>query len=452
MAIRTQNLARLEYLPVTPSSISICADVIALVIGIGASLTVKLVGNLPLSEVILIPLAPIFFALRPARIFRSIFKVPFMLIGLWLFGQVITDIYRETKSIDWLRGDAKIVFLAVNILCMAVLVGRNLRRSAVFVGGYSIGSFLTFKFQPVVYSTADPWKFGYYSSVMMFFLLTSCYFYSRRRYAIVGIILMGLIVVNLLLNFRSPVAFLLITFVLVLPVIPERIGRMTILPRLGSVQRVTVLMMFALAATAGSLGLVHIFTYSGFLGEQAQLKNQNQSESKLGLLIGGRPEILVSSHAVWDSPILGHGSWATDMKYVDMLYDYEEKYGLYPNLEDMEEQSNDLIPSHSHLMAAWVESGFLGAIFWAFVLSLVVKSIIRVSTFRPPLAPLYTWLLLTFAWDILFSPFGSGRLISEGFLLVVICDLLESSLSSFKMRERSTQIGFLYDRSIQRRM
>ncbi len=139
--------------------------------------------------------------------------------------------------------------------------------------------------------------------------------------------------------------FLLMTAALILPVIPERIGRLTILPKAGTALRVGVLAMMTMAAAGVALSAIRVASSIGFLGEEAQKKNETQSQSRGGILIGGRPEILVSSQAVLDSPILGHGSWAKDPKYTDMLYDIEAEYDLKPNLDEMVEAGGDLIPT-----------------------------------------------------------------------------------------------------------
>ena len=102
-------------------------------------------------------------------------------------------------------------------------------------------------------------------------------------------------------------------------------------------------------------------------------------------MLGGRPEILVSSRAVLDSPILGHGSWAKDFKYNEMLNDLLIEQGKRENyLQDLDPDWRGLIPVHSHLMGAWVWAGILGAIFWAYIFWLVIKGIVRVSILRPP--------------------------------------------------------------------
>jgi hypothetical protein len=162
---------------------------------------------------------------------------------------------------------------------------------------------------------------------------------------------------------------------------------------------------------------------SGFLGPDAQEKNRQQTMAGWGILIGGRPEILVSSRAVLDSPILGHGSWAKDPKYSEMLVDIENEYGMRPS--DEGQKFEGLIPAHSHLMGSWVDAGILGALFWGYIFALILKAFLRTTTGDYSLKPLYIFLMTSYLWAILFSPFGGGDRMVESLYLVIICDILE---------------------------
>src|SRR5206468_4091362 len=115
-------------------------------------------------------------------------------------------------------------------------------------------------------------------------------------------------------------------------------------------------------------------------------------------LLGGRPEIQVSLEAVKDSPILGYGSWAQDRKFVEMLFDIEVEQGVY-EVSDLAEFENNFIPTHSHLMGAWVWAGILGASFWFYILWLTGRATVRVAVTRPPLAPVYAYLVVTTFWQ-----------------------------------------------------
>ena len=54
-----------------------------------------------------------------------------------------------------------------------------------------------------------------------------------------------------------------------------------------------------------------------------------------------------------------------------------------------------------------------------------MRGILRLSTERPPLAPLYCYLLVAFIWDILYSPFGSISRIMAAFYILLIYNQLK---------------------------
>jgi hypothetical protein len=406
---------------------SFFADALVFVIALIASYSVRFVGDLPVGEIVLIPLVPIIWVLRKRHTVPPLLWTIFFLMGLWLCGQILTDLYRESAAVDWMRGDAAIVFFTLDLAGLTVLLAGNEHRKAVFLAGLGIGELMVARFAPSEFAHGEPWKFGYASGTIILSLLISGFFYSRRRYLLAGLLFVGIIGVNLLENYRSPVLNLLIAMVLVIPIVPERIGRLKLLPRVGSVMRVAVLAGMVVAAGSGASALVHFVTSRGLISEEGRKKNESQAQGT-GLLLGARPEIQISVRAVFDSPILGHGSWAKEPKYQEMLSDMMVEQGQPGNLGEMEVSSAyGLIPSHSHLMGAWVSAGILGAVFWAFIFWLVIKGIVRVTVLRPPLAPVYAYLLVEFSWAILFSPFGSTLRMYESMVMVIMMDLLGSA-------------------------
>jgi hypothetical protein len=433
----TRTRTRQAPPPSRLNAVSIIGDVIAVAIGLGGSFTVHLVGELPVAEVGLTFLLPILIVLRGRRLHRPRLKVVFYLIGLWLFGQVLTDLYRRPPARDWMRGDAGIIFFAIDLVCIAVLLGRNEGRKVKFIAAFAIGSLLAARYQPIDLYDSDPWKFGYSYGANLFVVLVSCYFYRRRQYVMVGILLAGMMGASLIDNYRGPILGLLLTIVLVIPVIPEQIGRLRILPRTGSASRVAVLAGLVFFASWSASGILHLASSFGLLGEEAQNKNEVQAKAKGGLLLGGRPEILVSSRAVLDSPILGHGSGAKDQKYVEMLNDLQAEYGAPVNLSYATKVGGGLIPTHSHLMGAWVQAGILGAILWFYLFFLAVKGIIRASSVRPALAPIIVFILTGLLWDILFSPFSNTRRVMVSMAIVIILDLLDFRVAVSKGPERT---------------
>lgn len=391
-----------------------------MLVGVSASFSVNLVGTLFITEIIILMAAPFLILFSRRKLWRSGLPAIFLLLGLWLLGQVLTDIYRETARLDWMRGQANIAVFGVEIAFLVIWIGGSERLQMLFIGSYALGSLLAVRLQPSPSSSGNDWKFGYSTGVILLVVLISCYFYQRRRYVIVGILLGGLLVLNLFENFRSPVLFLLIIMALLLPIIPERIGRLTILRAPDTARGVIVKAAIALIAAWGALHLVHLATAAGLLGEEATSKNQVESQAPVGILFGGRPEIFVSSQAVMHSPLLGYGSWAKDLTYAEMLYDITREWGLPVSLDYAEEYGLGLIPTHSYLMGAWVWAGILGAVFWAYIFILAARATFRLVLYRPPLAPVYGWFLITLMWNILFSPFGSSSRMTVALSIVII--------------------------------
>lgn len=411
----------------------------AFVLGVGAELVVRFGGDLPVAEIIVLACTLPLLVVKGRRAFRSDLRPVFILMGCWLINQILTDIYRKTPFLDWTRGDAAIVFFALDLAFVAMLMSQNTRRKILFFAGLALGALLEPKLQPTDMSTDYPWKFGYAMGVNLSVVLLACYFYNRRRYLPVLLLLCGVGAVNLLFNFRSPVLLLLLTIALAVPVIPERIGPWVVLPPAGTKRRLLILVLLAVTVSLAAGGIVKMASAAGYLGEDAREKNEMQSHVRGGLLLGGRPEIVASSRAVFDSPLLGHGSWAKDFRYTELVYDemYERGMGSGEDIDSIEEYSEGLIPTHSHLMGAWVWAGIMGGVFWGYVFWIVSKATIQMSMARPLFASLYMYFCIAMLWDILFSPFGTSRRLIEATVIVVAVDLLQ------QLRVRATTHSWL---------
>lgn len=406
------------------SALSVAADLTTFLVGATGVFIVHVVGDLPVADLLLIPLAPLLVALRPQRLRRKRLALLFVLLGLWLFGEVVSDVYRGAAIHDWMRTDARILFWMIDLATLALLVAGNTRRHVLFLAGFATGSLLQDRLQPNDFTGL--WKFGYATAVTFIVLLVVSYLFHRRKHGVVLFLLLCLATLDLAFNFRSAVMFLFVTAVFVLPVVPERIGTWRVLPVADSGLRIVLLGVLVIAAAGAARAVVMRLASQGMLGQEAMEKNELQARSQLGLFLGARPEILVSSRAVLDSPIVGHGSWAKDTGYAEMYRDLCQRYGLMPDRRDNPDEE-ELIPTHSHLMDAWVGGGILGALFWIAVFCVVMKGVIRASTLRPLLAPAYVYGFVSFLWAILFSPPGGVTILPEAFWLIVACDLLEAA-------------------------
>jgi hypothetical protein len=141
---------------------------------------------------------------------------------------------------------------------------------------------------------------------------------------------------------------------------------------------VGLLIVLSLAAVWGSQQILKTAVNAGLFSESDQQKYEQQSQGKLGILFGGRPEGLVAARAIMDSPFLGHGSYAVDYKYYELLQEYRYRFG-YAEGDEVDDVEDPGIPTHSHLTMSWVEGGFLASFFWFYMLLLIARGVIRLT-------------------------------------------------------------------------
>jgi hypothetical protein len=401
-------------------------DVAVAILGVTSLYSVRLVGDLPIAEILMLVLLPFLLAVRGRLIFRKELLPIYGLCALWLFAQILSDLsHGMTAPQQWMRSYAAITFFSFDIMLMAALTSGSTRRKLIFLGAFAVSSLIRVRFFPLPVMAEEPWKFGYADGVINLTLLVSCFFYARRRNAVVVLLLLGLIGINLIENFRSPLLFLFVVLAIVIPVIPERIGSLQLLPRKGSALRVISIVAFSLAAGLAARQVLAWATEKGLSGEEGREKNEAQAVAGSGIqfLFSARPEFPVATKAVADSPLLGHGSAPDEPKYREMLNDMLEEMGQQSQLEDELELMGGLIPVHSFLLQAWVSAGVLGSLIWFYLLALCVKSIVRVAIVLPPTAPYITFLFILFFWNIFFSPFGSTERLTVACTILLMVDL-----------------------------
>ena len=280
------------------------------------------------------------------------------------------------------------VFFALDFMALAILINDRTRRFITFA--LSIAAVMISLSRGYRGDFSTEWKFGIASFVTIVALLGASRYYARRRY---GVCLVDLpcfrAALSLKFAFRSQMVVVLIAAVLTIPIF----DRGDALAHSRSSPAVKVLKPLALLILAGGVAFmadrtIKFAASQGFFDEYVSDKFQAQSKGKLGVLFGGRPETLVAIQAIRDSPIIGHGSFAAEQRYLDLKADllFENGYSEADTSDDIEGHG---IPTHSHLTMAWVESGILGGVLWIYVLVLVVRAILRITISRPNLAPLY---------------------------------------------------------------
>lgn len=354
-------------------------------------------GQLIISEVLMLVMLPWLWSARD----RLPLPRWFVVLGLgWLLSQVITDLVVGSALEDFARGWAAIVFTITDFAAILVLASTP-RRARLFALGLAAGGVLGYLFAPNVYAAGDPWKFAF--AVPLGLVLAAGLTGSvglRRSWLPVGTFaVFGAL--NLLFGFRSLGGVSLLTAgYLVLAAVARRRQ----VSSEHSTLRAAAGLAFLFVAVVGVFQLYDIAASGGLLGADARARHEMQS-GMYGVLVGGRSEVLASSQAILDSPILGHGSWAKDFTYVDLLAEQSSSLGyeIGASYSDV-----GLIPAHSYLMGSWVWAGFLGGVFWLAILGIAVWLLANLYLFRVELAPLVVFSTMLLLWNIAFSPYGAG--------------------------------------------
>lgn len=390
---------------------------------------IEVVGRLFLSEILLLCMLPFLLVARGRLLFSPAPKT-LLLLGLaWLLSQIVTDVIRDTPFEDWSRGWSKIIFLLLNFSAIYLYLDGKEKRFFWFAAGMALGQILAYLYSRNIYADEYPWKFGYGGTITLFAVLFLQTRISRGRKLLSLAVLPGLGMLNFYMDFRSLGLICLVAGGFMLAKQSNRLNFQKIKPR-----QVALLILLGGLAIYGISGAYDYGAGEGWFGEVAREKYLLQSSGEGGLLLGGRSEILAASQAVMDSPIIGHGSWAKDPQYVEMVMSIlrERGYEMHGGTE------SELIPSHSYIFGAWVEAGVLGALFWGWALILSVRGLIAALAANLALASLIAFVASILMWNIPFSPFGAEARLYAAYYLSLMIFALEVSGASTMVKQGAT--------------
>jgi len=337
----------------------------------------------------------------------------FIFLGLlYLISQIITDMIREISLEDRLKGVSTIIFLVVGSVALRIFIGNDEKTLfRIFIGaqigliGFSVSS-------PDMQELGNPWKWGVGSAVAYILAMGGGKFYEKSESSgrAVGIVIILFAAFLFSQNARSVGGAIFAAGVLVwgskrYPSLTRNLAKKMQRPRnLLFGLPLIGLSFFLFVSLITQIGL------AGYFGEEAQKKYEIQAQGEYGVLLAGRNELIFSSQAIADSPIIGHGSWAKDPQYRQLywkLYDFRYVDDDIGKIKEMI-YANDLIPVHSHIFGGWVWAGFLGAVFWMWIIIFLWKVLLQSIVLRHRYVPVLSITVLLGTWNIFFSPFGAG--------------------------------------------
>ena len=391
--------------------------------------SINLMGSLPGNEILLLPMLPAILLAKGRRAFNREYLWFYLSVAAWLLGTVIADVYNGSNSEVRLKGTARVIFFALDFTALAVLINNKTRRLIIFA--LSIAFLMYMSSRSFRGEFTEEWKFGLGELLAIGALLVSCHFYRQRRYSICAAIAVALAALNLISGARSQLLVIMVSGVLSLPIFKQRKGSNVLQARL----RIVALLALAGGAAYLANASIKYAAAKGFFDESTREKFEGQAKGDLGVLVGGRPETLVAIQAIIDRPIIGHGSFPWEPKYIQLKQDIQYEHG-YSDSDEPEEDVSGVIPTHSHLTMAWVESGILGGFCWIYILLLVLRSLLHLSSSRPVMAPLYSYFLVNFVWDILYSPFGSVNRMLGAYFILLSYSILKDSAAETQLARR----------------
>lgn len=386
-------------------------DKFVLLIGLFSFVKIRLVGVISVSELLLLSMYVFYPSIRSVE--NKYVKRLFIFAVLWCLGSLISNIYNDSEQINLIKG---VIFILLFIAIIPPIYNLFSDKPARLLF-FFIGSGISYYFSPYFNPDAEVAErlmsdvFHYYRYLAVINALGFYLYY--KGYHKIGIFLcFGFAFYGLFNLARNP--FIIGSIAVLLILVCRKINgsyREIIFQYKSKIPKIFLTLFITLLSVNY---IYETLALNGTLGEDAKNKYIVQSASG-GLLEGGRGETFMGIELIRRNPIIGYGSYAKD-KTGSFFSEYYREHGLNNGDEGLE---NMLLPSHSHIVGAWMQDGILGGIFWLFVLWMCWKIFISgCFIFESRLLCLLMFQFYSLLWNIMFSPF-SDRVSVAAFLITI---------------------------------
>jgi O-antigen ligase len=311
-----------------------------------------------------------------------------------LIAYIVSDLYRDSASRDFLRGWARMIFVGVDLLGIATLVGNSWRRLVLIKLGFLFGLAAEAGIFGPLYGAW--WKFGFAMPVT---LLGMILVGNRGRWT-ASVAMAGLGLLNFSLDYRSLGAECWIVAVAVH------------LPRLNRAGRMLALIAIVACAVYTMVGVFHEKSDTSFAA-----RHESDSER--------RAMVEAAANAFADSPLIGHGSWFSNTRVVKNIE--ARKMELKEGFQGYTDEQQNVLTVHSQMLTALAEGGLFGAsFFFAYALLLVWALAYALRTERPQQL-LVIFVLVEALWNLAMTPFSGPKRIEIATAAVLALMLWQES-------------------------
>ncbi len=368
-------------------------DILIFIIGLFAYFKIRIWGTFSLGEVIILILTPFIpiFLYKSNRDVRSFIRFAL----LWLIGVFFSNLWNDIPHTDNIKGIFNVILL-ISIIPFVywILYDKPLRWLYFFVG-YSFSHLYNFYYQQTFESLFDYETWRVYAYYPLFISISSVLYYIGKH-KLSYIVVLSFAVWSLFNNSRN--IFLSQSLaVLLLIYISQYKGESFLFRKYLKRNQMIILSaiifsLFAISKTYETLASNKV------LGERAYDKYTMQKYSERGLA-SGRNDFFESLYLISKNPIIGYGSYAKDNNRI--AFNHRKQYSKSSRYD-----STDMLPGHSYILGAWVYSGFLGFLFFAYILHIMWKAFKSgAALYNRRLTGIFIFVTFMFLWDILFSPF-----------------------------------------------
>jgi hypothetical protein len=364
-------------------------------------------GQVFVGEVVLpfLTLALLAFSTEARWRQNSVLRHSLLALALTLAGYVLADAVHHTSPQDYLRGWARIIVLGTNAFGLTLLGLEDEAYLWWYSLGLGLGSGATYL---VIGTPFAIWKFTYALSASSIVLCLASFF-SRFGAAVV-MSLYGLVNVTLL----DSRAFGAVSFV----VAALLFARMRNRSKSHAGQVLSLSRLMVAAVVAASVLLIVYETSQALYRTRRYVSDAIRWANAEAAL-----------YSIIDSPIIGHGSWACNVKMeIAFRFAYYAFTGQSP---DPTGQGINILP-HSQILSAWYEGGLFGVVFFIYYGYALVRYGIWYTLRRPYnyMTPLYLFISLQSVWHMIMSPFAGSQRLGIAFTVAVLCRLCQERQES----------------------
>ena len=425
---RAQELARpwigTQNLP-TSSAWRLLFDrrnLVPLIVAACMVIPVNYIGTFRLGELLVLALYP-FYMKQILKALRNREVLTIVGLGvLWFISQGLSDLYNATTMKNSLRGMGSVFLTITTFLFFCGLYSRNPSQHLGTLLGACAGGVLSagllYRFGGSNSSyTENIWDFYVSGWAHPAFALFAFLFYRSHPWLVFPIGIAYGLVANMYGGRSDGLVVLISTLFFFYLWMQLRHSRGDLRYSMRSGLMICALLMVPLFL------LYVIYAQSGALGKAAkmQIDLAKNPYNPVEVLLLARNESVIALDAIYEKPILGHGSWANP-GHLRRLYllKMREIYGA----SAPKKLAQDILPVHSVLLGAWVFGGLAGFVFWVYVIFrtfyLSNQLLITGSIGMTAIAVVY---VPYFCWHVLFSPNAFARFswpMSMAFLIFAV--------------------------------